>query len=139
MNYASAGCANPISYGLIEISGLPRLFDTFVTFVPGGSALSVVAPALPDAFDHADALQVWTGDVRSMPDWSQAQPLACAAAVSPVPGTVLTVADLLSPPALGQARYYLVASQSGMNRRLGRQYTAGKFSARDPATLPACQ
>jgi len=40
---------------------------------------------------------------------------------------------------VGQGRYYLVASQSGSDRRLGRQYVNGAFSARQPAGLPVCQ
>lgn len=140
LNYASAGCPTPTTtYGLVELAGLPRLFDTFVTFLPSGSALSIVAPALPDGFRSADALQVWTGNVRSMPDWSQAQPMACPAVLSPVPGQVVGVADSLPNPIVGQGRYYLVASQSGAARRLGRQYVNGAFSAREPAGLPACQ
>jgi hypothetical protein len=138
-NYQSAGCPLPTTVGLIEISGLPKLFDTFVTFVPGGGAISVLTPALPDAFRTADSLQVWTGNVRSMPDWSQAQPLACMAAQSPTPGQLVSVPDTLPDPPVGQGRYYLVASQNGADRRLGRQYVNGAFSARQPAGLPECQ
>jgi hypothetical protein len=125
--------------GWIEVSGLPSLFDTLLTFVPGQTALNILTPAMPDGFRSVDSLQVWSGDVRSMPDWSQARPLACMAAQDPMPGQVVTVHDWLPDPAVGQGRYYLVASQSGPDRRLGRQYVNGAFSARQPAGLPLCQ
>jgi hypothetical protein len=94
---------------------------------------------LPDGFRSADSLQLWTGNVRSMPDWSRAQPLACVAAQNPPPGQLVSVQDTLPDPPVGQGRYYLLASQSGPDRRLGRQYINGEFSARQPAGLPGCQ
>ena len=33
-------------------------------------------PGLPDAFRPTDSLQVWAGNVHSLPDWSRAEPLA---------------------------------------------------------------
>jgi hypothetical protein len=121
------------------VDGFPRLFDTLLTFIPGQQAMSIVTPAHPDGFRSADSLQVCTGDVRTMPDWSQAQPLACTAAVNPTPGQVVSVADPLPNPAVGEGRYYLVASQSGPDRRLGGQYVNAAFLAREPAGLPVCQ
>jgi len=124
--------------GVLEISGLPQMFDTLLTYIPGGQTLSALTPAHPDGFRSADSLQVWTGNVRSLPDWSQAQPLTCSAAASPTPGQVVSVPDSLPDPAVGQGRYYITASQHGSDRRLGRQYVNGAFSARDPAGLPVC-
>lgn len=111
--------------GIVEISGLPTLFDTLLTFIP-------------DGFRSADSLQLWAGNLQTLPDWSQAQPLACDAATSPAPGQVVTVADTLPNPTVGQGRYYITASQQGADRRLGRQYINGLYSARIPGTLPAC-
>jgi hypothetical protein len=125
--------------GLVKITGFPTMFDTLLTFVPGQQAMNIITPAMPDGFRSADSLQVWTGDVRTMPDWSKAQPLACTAAASPIPGQVVTVPDALPDPAVGRGRYYLVASQTGPDRRLGRQYLNGAFSGRDPSMLPVCQ
>jgi hypothetical protein len=125
--------------GLIEVSGFPKLFDTLLTFIPTQPALNILTPGLPDGFRSADSLQVWTGNLRSMPDWSQAQPLACMAAQNPTPGQIVSVPDTLPNPTVGEGRYYLVASQSGADRRLGRQYVNRAFSAREPAGLPACQ
>lgn len=125
--------------GIVEIRGLPTLFDTLLTFIPGQQALNILTPAHPDGFHSADALQVWTGNVRSMPDWSQAQPLTCEASANPAPGQIVSVADTLPNPAVGEGRYYLVAIQSGPDRRLGRQYVNGAFSAREPAGLLECQ
>ena len=116
----------------VTIGGLPKLFDTLLTFIPGQQALNILTPAMPDGFRSADSLQVWTGNVRSMPDWSQAQPLACLAAQNPVPGQVVSAPDSLPDPVVGEGRYYLVASQKGADRRLGRQYVNGAFSARQP-------
>jgi hypothetical protein len=123
--------------GLVEIAGLPQLLDTLLTFIPGGQ-LTALVPAHPDGFGTANALQVWTGEVRSMPDWSRAEPLTCDAATSPAPGQLVAIADPLPDPAVGHARYYLTASVNGPDRRLGRQYVNGGFSARNPATLPVC-
>jgi hypothetical protein len=125
--------------GIVAVSGLPKLFDTLLTFVPGGQSLTAVIPAHPDGFRSADSLQIWTGDVRTLPDWSQAQPLTCNAATSPTPGQVVTIADTLPDPPVGHGRYYLTASVSGPDRRFGRQYVQGTYSARDPNTLPVCQ
>jgi hypothetical protein len=125
--------------GIIAIGGLPKLLDTLLTFVPGGQTLSILTPAHPDGFRSADAFQVWAGDVRTLPDWSQAAPMACPAASSPIPGQLVRVADTLPDPDIGQARYYLVASQSGGQRRLGRQYAGAGFSAREPAGLTVCE
>ena len=125
--------------GVGELRGLPAQFDTLLTFIPGQQAMNILTPAHPDGFRSADFLQVWTGDVRSMPDWSQAEPLTCEAAANPTQGQAVTVADSLPDPPVGEGRYYLVASQNGADRRLGRQYVSGAFSARQPAGLPACQ
>lgn len=127
----------PGSIGLMELSGFPKLFDTLLTFTPGGT-LSALVPGHPDGFRSAETLQVWTGTLGTMPDWSQAQPLICAAATSPSPGQLVTVVDTLPEPAPGTGRYYLSAVQHASDRRLGRQYVNRAFSARDPSTLPAC-
>lgn len=137
--FFSAGTLYARSVGIIEISGLPKLFDTLLTFAPGEEAMNILTPAHPDGFRSADTLQVWTGDVRSMPEWSRAVPLTCEAATNPVPGQVVSVADTLPAPAVGEGRYYLVASKSEADRRLGRQYLNGAFTARQPASLPICQ
>jgi len=131
----------PIDYrvGILEISGLPQMFDTLLTFVPTGQLLAILTPAHPDGFRSVDSMQLWAGDVRTLPDWSQAQPLACTAATNPDPGQLVSITDALPDPAVGEGRYYVVASQSGTQRRLGREYVNGAFSARDPTTLPVCQ
>jgi hypothetical protein len=61
------------------------------------------------------------------------------AAQSPTPGQLVSDSDTLPDPAVGEGRYYLVASQNGTDRRLGRQYVNGAFSARQPAGLTGCQ
>jgi hypothetical protein len=59
-------------------------------------------------------------------------------AEGPVPGQLVSVPDPLPDPAIGEGRYYLVASQSGAGRRLGRRFINGAISAREPAALPGC-
>ncbi|HEY3175777.1 MAG TPA: hypothetical protein VGK94_08465 [Candidatus Polarisedimenticolia bacterium] len=124
--------------GVIAISGFPPLFDTLLTFVPSGQALSILTPAHPEGFRSADSLQVWTGNVHTLPDWSQAQALTCSAAINPTPGQVVTVPDTLPAPAAGEGRYYIAAATHGLDRRLGRQSVNGILSARDPSSLPTC-
>jgi len=144
----AAGCVIPSGAGgcdlragaaLVTISGLPKMFDTLLTFVPPGQTISLLTPTHPDGFRSADSLQLWAGDVRTLPDWSQATAVSCVAAATPKPGQLVSVADTLPDPAVGPARYYVVASQNGPQRRLGREYVNGALSARDPAVLPVCQ
>jgi len=137
--YANYDNNDSTQAGILEIRGFPTLFDTLLTYIPTGQSLAILTPALPDGFHSADSLQVWTGNVRTLPDWSQAQPLACTAATNPDPGQLVSITDALPDPAVGEGRYYVVASQSGTQRRLGREYVNGAFSARDPTTLPVCQ
>jgi hypothetical protein len=99
----------------------------------------MLTPAHPDGFRSSDSLQLWTGNIHSLPDWSQAQPLACPAATTPTPGQLVNVTDTLPDPTVGQGRYYLVASQSGPDRRLGRQIVGGTISARNSSNLPLCE
>ena len=134
-------CASPDPcfgrIGVVEITGLPTLFDTFLTFT-NAQSLTLLTPAHPDGFRAADSLQVWTGDLRSLPDWSQAQPLVCQAAASPNAGQIVAIGDSLPSPAIGEGRYYVSASTHGPDRRLGRQYNSGGFSARNNSMLPIC-
>jgi hypothetical protein len=135
-NFSLNGTRTSNQVGLIAISGLPTMFDTLLTFTPGGN-LSALVPGHPDGFRSADSLQVWTGALGTMPNWSLAQALECSA--SGASGQVVTVTDTLPDPVPGTGRYYLTASKSGADRRLGRQYMNGQYSARNPAGLPVCQ
>lgn len=131
-------CTPDVKVGFVEIGGLPSMFDVLLTYVPQTSSLTLLTPAHPEGFNSADAFQVWEGDAATLPDWSQATPVACNAATDPVAGSMVSVADPRPSPAVGHASYYIVASQSGQERRLGRQALAGRLSAREAATLPAC-
>ena len=110
----AAGCVIPAGAGgcdlragaaLLTISGLPKMFDTLLTFVPPGQTISLLTPAYPDGFRSADSFQLWAGDVRTLPDWSRATAVSCVAAAPPQPGQLVSVADTLPDPAAGQARY----------------------------------
>ena len=103
-NNSIPGCAAISSLAIVEIRGLPQMFDTLVTFQPSGQALSASTPAHPGGFRAADSLQVWTGDAHVMLNWSLAQRLTCEAAISPAPGQLVTVADTLPDPPLGSVR-----------------------------------
>ncbi len=48
----------------------------------------------------------------------------------PAPGQLKSVADTLPEPPLRSARYRLVASESGPDKRLGRHYVGRAFAAR---------
>jgi len=89
-------CQNTI--GIVQILGLPKTFDTLLSFVPSGQTLAALTPGLPDGFRSADSLQAWTGNVRTLPDWSRATPLVCSAAISPSPGQLVSFSDPLPDP-----------------------------------------
>jgi hypothetical protein len=54
-------------------------------------------------------------------------------------GQVETLHERPPDSSVNDERYFLVASQSGTDRRLGRQYVNGSVSARQPVGLPGCQ
>jgi hypothetical protein len=123
--------------GVVEIRGLPAALDVALTYVPPNQ-LVALTPGHPDGFESVDTMQIWAGDVRTMPDWGQAQPVACEAALGPMPGQLVTVTDTLPDPPVGTGRYYLVSTVNAGERRLGRQYLGSGFSARNPTALPLC-
>ena len=112
------------AHAKVLIEGLPKLFDSLLTFLPDGQSLSALSPAHPDGFRFADALQLWYADTETLPNWSWSTPLTCEAAISPTPGQLVTIEDTLLDPPPGSARYYVMASHSGAEVRLGRQFIA---------------
>ena len=123
--------------GLIKISGLPTLFDLQLSYQPEGSLLFNV-PARPEGLPQGARLDVYHGDVGTLPDLSAAQPLACDAAPGFPPGGFAQVADTLGDPPQGGVRYYVTTATMGSERRAGRTTQAGVLSGRPAALLPPC-
>ncbi len=101
--------------------------------------VGIRVPYMPEGFPAADWFDTYYGDLASVGDWSQAQPLECEYPASmPSVGDYLTVSDPLSNPAPGQGRYYVTAVNYQGQRRYGRKAMDGVLSGRNPALLPAC-
>jgi len=65
---------------------------------------------MPEGFQHADYFDTFYGDLATVGDWSQAQPLQCGyPATAPSVGDYLTVEDTLPTPSPGQGYYYVTA------------------------------
>ena len=109
----------------------------------------VAAQALNSGEDNPGALpcpeaagyfDTYYGDLATVGDWSQAQPLQCGYPASPPSvGDYLTVTDPLPTPSPGHGRYYVTAVTYQGERRYGRKRDSGILAARDPAVLPACE
>lgn len=123
----------------IVTEGFPTLLEVFQSYVPGPS-LSFVVPQYPEGLPQTDYFDTYYGDLSTVGDWSQAQPLQCGyPATPPAPGDYLAVDDPLPDPAPGQGRYYFTAVNYQGQRRYGRKSEGGVLSGRDPAVLPACE
>jgi hypothetical protein len=121
----------------VRISGLPKLFDLTVTYEPSG-ALAFRVPQNPEGLESGDYYDLYAGEISTLPDLSAAQAVDCDVAAGMKPGDPVSVADPLPTPMAGTSRYYLIAVTSGLERRAGRQRTAGVLSGRDATGLPAC-
>jgi hypothetical protein len=98
-------------------------------------------PVRTEGLPGADSFAVYSGDVRTASDLTQASPLECTvpAARPPVPGEQLTVADTLPDPSVGDGRYYVVAVRHGAQTRAGRGSIGGVMQGRNAAGLPLCR
>jgi hypothetical protein len=94
---------------------------------------------MPEGLPSADHFDTYWGNVATLPDFTQAQPMACGYPASPHVSDFLTVADTSPNPLLGQANYIVTAVTHGMDRRYGRQLTGPTMTGRNPALLPVCQ
>jgi len=139
----NAACPSPDQYGvnwMAAIDGFPKLFDIFETYAPTASALSFTVPAMPEGLPSADHFDTYWGNVAALPDFTQANPMACNYPASPpAVGDFLTVADTSPSPPLGTAYYIVTAVTHGADRRYGRQLTGPTMTGRNPALLPLCQ
>ena len=94
---------------------------------------------MPEGFQHADFFDTYYGDINTVGDWSQVQPLQCGfPATSPSTGDYLTVADTLPALKQDQGRYYVTAVTHQGQARYGRKSSGGVLTGRDPGFLPAC-
>ena len=93
---------------------------------------------MPEGFAAADYFDSYSGDLATVGDWSQAQPLQCDyPATAPAVGDYFEVADPLPDPAPGEGRYYVTSVTYQGDTRYGRKNIGG-LSGRDPGGLPGC-
>jgi len=129
----------PHGFWIAAINGFAPMFEIFDSYQPTTGPLSFTVPAMPEGFPAADYFDTYYGDLATVGDWSQVQPLQCGyPATPPSVGDYLTVADTLPDPAPGTGRYYVTAVHHQGQVRFGRKSSGGVLSGRDPATLPAC-
>ena len=130
----------PDGEAVILFQGLPTLFEVFQSYVPSASAIGFTVPYNPEAFQAASFFDSYYGNLATVGDWSQAQPLQCGyPATAPDVGDYLTVADTVPTPAPGQGYYVITAANYMGQRRYGRKNMGGTLTGRDPAVLPVCQ
>ena len=83
------GCGGyPPRDWLAKITGFATTFDVLQTFTPTASQLSFRVPYMPEGFQSADWFNTYYGDLSTVGDWSQAQPLQCN-----YPGPIPTTGD----------------------------------------------
>ncbi len=123
-----------------RLTGLPTLFDVMTTFEPTGASLSWNVPLRPEAFPaSAETFDVLSGDLDTLGDLTAAARIACNVPPSPpTPGERISLVDPQGDPPFGRGRYYVVATQSGGEERIGRQRLDGEVSGRPVLGLPGC-
>lgn len=136
---ASPGGGSSLQERIVQITGLPTVLDIILSYQPP-STLSFNVPVYPEALPGADSFSVYSGDVATASDLSQASPLECTVPPDrlPVPGGQLSVPDTLPDPVPGDARYYLAAVNYQGQRRAGRQSVNGVLQGRNATALPGC-
>ncbi len=144
LNYESwappAGNDYVKGHEVIRIGNLPTLFAVRQSFVPSMSQFGFRVPYMSEGFPAADWFDTYYGDIATVGDWSQAQPLECEYPASmPDVGDYLTVDDPLPNPSPGQGRFYVTAVSYQGQTRYGRKAIGGVLSGRDPAALQTCE
>ena len=120
----------------MQLSGI---FDVALTYEPTTGPISFRVPLMPEGFEAADWFDTYYGDLATVGDWSQVQPLTCGFPASPpVAGDYIEVTDSLPDPEPGTGRYYVTAVTYQGQTRYGRKSGGGVLSGRDPAILPDC-
>ena len=94
---------------------------------------------MPEGFQFADHFDSYYGDITTVGDWSQTQPLQCGfPASAPSVGDYLIVDDTLPALEPGEGRYFVTAVTHQGETRYGRKSSGGVLTGRDPALLPGC-
>lgn len=125
---------------VFEFTGFSTLFEILQTYEPTSGPLSFRVPYMPEGFPGASYFDTYYGDLATVGDWSQAQPLQCEYPASPPEmGDYLTVTDPLPDPPVNHGRYYVTAVNYMGQVRYGRKSSGGVLTGRDPALLPACE
>jgi len=138
--YCKGGCPYAEQTSLIAIVGFTRLFDVIQTYTPASTDVGITVPAIPEGLPSADHFDTYWGNVSTLPDFTQAQPLSCGYPASPpAVGDFLTVTDISPIPPVGQVNYIVTAVTHGTDRRYGRQLIGPTMTGRNPALLPVCQ
>jgi hypothetical protein len=134
------GASFQYGYGIVKVGGLPTLLDIIPTFTPATGTLSWVTPKHPEALPTADRFQVFTGDLRDLPDFGRALPIDCSVpdAGAPRPGDFLSILDPLPDPPVGRGGYVIIGVEHAGQRRFGRQNIDGVLSGRNPAAFSPC-
>ncbi len=141
--HASDNCESVAFYGggptWFRIRGFATTFEILQTYTPTSGPISFRVPYMPEGFPAADWFDTYYGELATVGDWSQAQPLECGypTAISAA-GDFLAVADPLPDPDPGEGRYYVTAATYQGQRRYGRKAMGGVLSGRDPVLLPTC-
>ncbi len=127
------------SLWLLAVDGFATTFEILQTYEPTSGPIGFRVPYMPEGFPAADWFDTYYGNLGTVGDWSQAQPLECDFPASmPSVGDFLSVYDPLPSPSPGQGRYYVTAVSYQGQTRYGRKAMGGVLSGRDPAVLPTC-
>ena len=119
--------------------GFTTTFDIFQSYEPTSGPISFRVPYMPEGFPAADYFDTYYGDLTTVGDWSEAQPLQCGfPATSPSVGDYIEVPDSLPELEVGQGRYYVTAVSHQGQRRYGRKRLEGVLAGRDSLQLPDC-
>ena len=130
----------PEAQWIVAIEGFSTTFEILQSYEPTSGALGFRVPYMPEGFPAASYFDTYYGDLATVGDWSNAQPLQCGYPASPPHvGDYLTVTDPLPDPPLNHGRYYFTAVNYMGQTRYGRKSSGGVLTGRDPALLPACQ
>jgi len=122
------------------ITGFPTIYEIGQTYLPSEQVIGYRVPHMPEQFVAADWFDTYWGDLATVGDWSQAQPLQCGyPATSPSFGDYFAVEDTLPMPTPGNGYYYVTAVNYQGQRRYGRRSNGGVLTGRDPAGLPRCE
>lgn len=124
---------------LLGFDGFTTEFEVLQSYQPPPLGLSFRVPFMPEGMAAADWFDTYYGDLATVGDWSQAQPLQCRfPEAAPSTGDYLTVADSWPTPPPGGGYYFVTAATYQGQTRYGRRSSGGVLTGRDPAVLPAC-